>query len=155
MTDRRALKSYEHGPKRATQTKVVGKSRTKQSFTEQCDINKMMKKYVRTGAAPVLNKREPHYGDFSQAKDLHSAMNQVMAAQDEFETLPSEVRNLCDNDPELLLRALASPEETAALFDAGLPMADDYKPWREPEKAETPAGDEKAPEETPPITGGE
>jgi len=134
---------------------VGEESRTKQSFKDDCDINKIMKRHAKTGLIEHLAKREPHYGDYSKAVDLHTAMEQVRAAEDEFAALPVEVRNLCLNDPTILLNALASPEETAALFDAGLPMADNYKPWRAPredakEKTVTP------PEDIPPkIVGGE
>lgn len=154
MEERVIRERYER--KRYT-TEVGKESRTKQSFRDECDINRIMKRHAKTGLIDHLSTREPHYGDFSAAVDLHTAMEQVRAAQDDFAALPSEVRNLCLNDPEVLLRALASPEETAALFDAGLPMAEEYEPWREDE----PKAKEKPPEVTPPeekppvIKGGE
>lgn len=158
MEERRIRERYERERYR---TKVGEESRTKQSFKDECDINRIMKRHAQTGLIDHLSTREPHYGDFSAAVDLHTAMEQVRAAQDDFAALPSEVRNLCLNNPEVLLRALASPEETAALFDAGLPMADEYKPWREDEpeeKAEAKEDDKQLtiPEVKPPvIKGGE
>lgn len=134
-------------------TPVGTVSRTKQSFKDDCDINKIVARHSRTGLWEHVTAREPHYGDFSQATDLHTAMEQVLAAQDAFDALPSAVRALCKNDPEVLLRALASPEETAELYDAGLPMAEGYKPWREDEPEETVV---EPPKEKPPeIKGGE
>jgi len=141
-------------------TKVGTESRTKQSFKKDCDINEIMKRHSKTGLWDHLAKREPTYGDFSHAQDLKSAMDQVMAAQSDFDALPAEVRNLCDNDPERLLRALASREETAALFDAGLPMAENYEPWREDDQVQEMDQGEESPEEkpkekAPSIEGGE
>jgi len=143
-----------------TTTNVGTQSRTKQSFRDACDINVMVKRHRATGLWENLAKREPHYGDFSKATDLKTAMDQVLAAQEDFDGLPAEVRELCKNDPEILLRALASPEETAALYDAGLPMAENYVRWEEGAGAET---DETPVEETeaeksqspPDIQGGE
>ncbi len=129
MADRKVRKSFE---RTRLQTAVGSDSKTKQSFKDDCDINVMIKRHRKTGIWENVAPRAPTYGDFSHAQDLHAAMDRVMTADAEFMALPSEVRNLCDNDPERLLRALASPEETAALFDAGLPMAEGYKPWREP-----------------------
>lgn len=136
-------------------TKEVGEtSRTKQAFKDECDINSMIKRHQATGLWDHIEKREPHYGDFSKATDLKTAMDIVLAAQDAFDALPSEVRGLCDNNPEILLRALASPEETAALFDAGLPMGEGYKPWRENEP-DSEQLEAEAEEKIPPIEGGE
>jgi len=107
------------------QTPVGEHSKTKQSFTEECDINNIVRRYRTTGQMQAT-ARTPTYGDFSMAEDLHTAMNLTMEAQDEFDKLPSAVRNLCNNNPETLLRALADEDATAELYDAGLPMSDDY-----------------------------
>jgi len=137
-----------------TRTVVGERSRTKQSFKKDCDINTIVKRHQKTGTWDHLAKFAPNYGDFSQAQDLHAAMDQVMAAQEEFGRLPADVRNLCDNNPEILLRALGSPEETAALYDAGLPMADNFEPWREEEEPERKPEAEEAQEKPPEISGG-
>ncbi len=147
--ERKVLKRFEG---QRIRTAVGETSKTKQSFKDDCDINKIVKRHAQTGLWDHVGKREPHYGDFSKAQDLKEMTDQVMAAQAEFDALPSAVRGLCRNNPEILLRALASPEETAALFDAGLPMAEDYEPWREEVEDEKP----EEPEEKPPsIEGGE
>lgn len=123
-------------------TPVGERSKTKQSFTDSCDINKIVARHRKTGIWDSLAKRQPTYGDFSAAEDLHTAMNMTMAAQESFDALPSAVRNLCNNDPRRLLEALANEEETTALYDAGLPMAEGYKPYRPEEQKDDPPASE-------------
>ncbi len=147
MERKAPLKSYERNRVR---TPVGTETLTKQSFQDDCDINKIMARHRKTGVIEHVNPRMPRYGDFSAVTDFHAAMEQVNAAEEEFARLPSAVRSLCENDPELLLRALTDEKQTAALAAAGLPMADDYVPWEEDEK---PA--DEPPEKAPPIEGGE
>lgn len=148
---REALPMYRE---RVRVTTPVGEvSRTKQSFTDECDINKIIQKHARTGVLEHGSDRMPTYGDFSGAVDLHTAMQLVAAAEDEFEALPSAVRDLCKNDPEILLRALADPVETAALHRAGLPMSEAYEPPQE-EPHEAPQGEAPPREEVSQTEGG-
>jgi len=127
------------GDERHRFTTPVGKeSKTKQSFADECDINKIVARYRDQGIWDSLAKRTPTYGDFSGAEDLHTAMNITIAAQAEFDALPSAVRNLCQNNPENLLRGLADEDMTAELAEAGLPMAEDYLPPQHEQQKEVP-----------------
>lgn len=148
------LKSFERSPQSLTDTPVGEVSLTKQSFTEDCDINKIIARHRRTGVLEHINPRTPMYGDFSRATDLHTALELVSTAREEFMELPSEIRAMVGNDPERLLQALSDPEQTAALAEAGLPMEEG---WESPEseKAEPPALEEKGAEDSAAITGGE
>jgi len=155
MDREKPLKSFERNPN--CQTAVGKESLTKQAFQDDCDINKIMKRHRITGLIEHLNPRTPMYGDYSGVTDFHEALELVSDAQEQFDALPSEVRSLVRNDPEVLLRALTDEKETAALAAAGLPMAEGYIPYEEPEeeKADPPALEEKGAEETAAITGGE
>ncbi len=150
MEREKPLRSFERNAD--TKTPVGEVSLTKQSFTDDCDINKIMARHRRTGLIEHLNPRTPMYGDFSGVTNFHEALELVTEAQEQFAMLPSEVRSLVQNDPERLLQALTDPEETAALAEAGLPMADDYVPFKQ--EAEPPALEEKGAEEAAAITGG-
>lgn len=121
------LKSFERI--KGTETPVGEVSLTKQAFGDDCNINKIMARHMKTGLVEHVNPREPMYGDFSQVNDFHSALERVTEAQEQFALLPSAVRNLVQNDPERLLQALTDPEETAMLAEAGLPMPEDFIPW--------------------------
>lgn len=84
-------------------TPVGARSRTKQSFGPDSDVNAIMRKYLSTGLVDHLNRAEPRYGDFSEASDYLTAMSMVREAQLRFESLPSKVRDYVDNDPAKLL----------------------------------------------------
>jgi len=146
------LKSFERHT--GTETPVGKISLTKQSFTDECDINKIMGRYLRTGLIEHVNPRKPSYGDFSGVTDYHEALELIDQAQEQFDMLPSAVRNLVDNSPEKLLQALTDETETAALAEAGLPMSEDYRAPQQ-EKAEPLALEEKGAEDSGAITGGE
>lgn len=73
--------------------------RTKQSYKEQCDINKILKKaQVKGGLAHVQKYPEPTYGEFNQEFDLLTAREQISKANQIFGELPAEVRREFDND---------------------------------------------------------
>ncbi len=150
MERQKPLKSFERNPN--CQTPVGELSLTKQSFADDCDINKIMKRHMHTGVIEHLNPREPMYGDFSEVTSFHEALERVTDAQEQFAMLPADVRAMVQNDPERLLQALTSPEETAALAEAGLPMAEDYVPFQQED--DPPALEEKGAEEPAAITGG-
>lgn len=75
-------------------------SLTRQEFADECDINKLMAQYEKTGILPAnINPGEPRYLDVSDVPDLmlaHSILNEATAA---FMSLPATVRRDFDNDP--------------------------------------------------------
>ena len=79
-----------------------GESRTKQQFKDECDINNIMAKYMKTGTIEFRNKYEPRYGDVT-GEDFQIAMNIVADARAMFLDLPSHVRERFDNDPAQFL----------------------------------------------------
>lgn len=77
---------------------TVGPSLTDQSMAEECDVNRILERYQRTGVMDHVNRYEGSYGDFLDApSDYQTAINQVMAADDAFATLPSAVRRRFGN----------------------------------------------------------
>lgn len=97
-------------------------SLTKQSFKDECDVNLIVKNNAQTGMWAHLNKRQPTYGDFTQALGLEAAMELVHQAQTDFDELPARVRAECCNDPVQLLHKLADPALAQGLVDLGLPL---------------------------------
>lgn len=77
-------------------------SLAQQHFKEECDINTILTKFNVTGLLPEA-PLSPLYGDFTGIGDYHSALNAVIAAQDEFDALPAQIRSRFDNDPEKLI----------------------------------------------------
>ncbi len=89
---------YPYIKKPRVQTETPGKSRTKQSFKNECDINTIMAKYQKTGAIAHVNKHATEYG-FATSADFSTAMRTVTVAQEMFDGLPSSIRNRFNNNP--------------------------------------------------------
>ena len=103
-------------------TPVGTRSRTKQSFMDQTDINLIMKKFGRTGVLEHTTHKEPQYGDFTMSVDLQEAIELVKTAQEKFMGLPAEVRFAAGNSPVQYSEMLASEEGAMMLQEAGLPL---------------------------------
>lgn len=94
-----------------------GESRVKPSFRDGANINSIMKKYRRSGTVPNVNLKTPFYGDFTNVDDYLTAVTKVRQAKEGFAALPSEVRNLVDNDPAKFLAWVTNKENKAAIVN--------------------------------------
>lgn len=94
-------------------------SLTQQQFAEEADINVMMARFGVTGHMPS-SIRMPTYGDFSGVGDYRSAMDVVVKAQNEFMTLPPDVRLRFGNDPQQLIAFLENPSNADEARKLGL-----------------------------------
>lgn len=92
--------------------------RTQQSFKNDCDINQIMARYLRTGQLPQSN-REPVYLD-TTAYDFQEAADLVARARGEFSLLPAEERDSFGNSVELWLdhKAAEAAQEAADAAEA-------------------------------------
>lgn len=79
-----------------------GADMTKQSFKDQCDINRIMGQYKRTGVISHL-KTPGQYQDLPAAFDYHQAMNVVARSREAFQSMPSQLRDRFHNRPDELL----------------------------------------------------
>lgn len=105
-----------------------GKGRTKQSMRDECDINKLMEKFRKTGTQPPQNHFPAQYGDFSNVDDYQTAVNQVHDALDAFSELPSNIRNRFQNDPKLLIEFMSEPGNLEEAIELGLAPKPEPKP---------------------------
>lgn len=132
------------------------RSRAKQSFKDDCDINLIVKRHAQTGMWDHLANTTPTYGDNSAAVDLQEAFQSVKDAEEAFRQLPAEVRAVVNHDPVRFLEALSDEDDFAFLVDAGLPIPDEVRKAieaRENEGNES-AGD-NPPQETVPVGDGQ
>jgi phage internal scaffolding protein len=111
-----------------------------QNFKDESDINYIVRQFGITGELPG-KPLSPQYGDFTGVLDYHSAVNAVLAAQDDFMELPAQMRARFDNDPAQLIDFLGDENNREEAIKLGLVAA---KPISEP--SETPVGEPKAPE---------
>lgn len=119
-----------YSPKSRLQIQFEGQGLTHQSFKDECDINTIMGRYLKTGVLPEnLTQAQAQYLDVSDI-EFQSAAELVAGAKSLFAELPSAIRNRFDNDPAKLLAftsdennrreaaemGLLGPEATAAIL---------------------------------------
>jgi phage internal scaffolding protein len=94
-------------------------SLAQQHFKDECDINTILERFNITGMLPQA-PLSPRYGDFSGVGDYHTALNRVIAAQDEFEALPAQIRARFKNDPAQLIEFLSDENNRPEAEELGL-----------------------------------
>jgi len=102
--------------------KIVFKdeSRTKKSFKEAVDINKIMMKFTTYGTIPFQRSGNGLYGDFTGVEEYQSSLNKLIKARNEFESLPSSVRKRFGNDPVELLKFVSDPKNIDEMIKMGI-----------------------------------
>lgn len=95
-------------------------SLTKQEFKEECDINNIMDRFLKTGRLDRFREFEGQYGDFSEVADYHDAQNQIIRANEAFMSLPANIRKEFDNDAGKFLAAVDNPQMYDKLVDLGI-----------------------------------
>lgn len=119
MTIDTGMHRTKHSPRLDMAIKFPKVGRTKSEFKESCDINYIMHKYLKTRVVPVMTKT-PIYGDFSEPFDYMTAQNALIAANDNFESLPADVRKKFDNDPAKFLEFATNPDNQDEMIKMGL-----------------------------------
>lgn len=77
-------------------------SQTLQSFKDDADINCIIARFESTGVLvdpTVPVSRIPQFGDYSDMPDYQTAQNVIVAANNAFSALPSNIRERFGNDP--------------------------------------------------------
>ena len=114
--------------------------RTKSQFKDECDINKIMDKFHKTGLISHTAKYAPQYGDALSIDELHEAKFKIAEANTMFEELPSPWRKKFENI-ENFLEFVGDPKNEEEMREMGLLPKND---------AETASTDDKPkPTETP------
>lgn len=96
-------------------------SKVRQSEKDNCDINKIMERFNRTGQLPQVKQIPPRYGDAIPV-DYATALNIVKESKDSFNQLPAKARQYFGHDPQNFMIALqdTSPENTKKLLELGI-----------------------------------
>lgn len=114
MTVRHALSRGER-----VFAEVSGESRTKQSFKDECDINKILARFQRTGAVAHFSKFSPQYGEVPSV-DFHEALLLAKKGIEMFEALPSSLRKRFENSPEAFLAFVQDSKNADEMVSLGL-----------------------------------
>jgi phage internal scaffolding protein len=102
-------------------------TRAQQHHKEECDINEILRRFGKTGAM-FVNASEALYPDFTDAVDYHTALNQIIASEREFDLLPSNIRKRFDNDPAKLVYFMQDKKNHAEAVELGLITAPKSEP---------------------------
>lgn len=136
---------------RVRPTIKCGPGKTQQNFKDQVDINRIMKKYEKTGDLPQTASAIPQYGDYSNVTDYKTAVDRVNQAYSTFMELPAHIRAHVNNNPGDFIAFVENPDNIEKMHEFGLLdeeslvfTPDTPIPAPIPEKAATPEG------ETPP-----
>lgn len=90
--------------------------RTKQSFKDSTDINKILQKAQREGTTAHLDKYPAEvYGEFQGDVDLLTAQSRIARANEIFTELPSEIRREFDNNALKFVTFAGNPENNDKL----------------------------------------
>lgn len=112
-------------PHERVQVSFGDKSRTRQEFKKECDVNEIMRRFKVTGVMPVGNAT-PRYLDCSAVPNFQDAMQILIDAENAFMRLPALVRKEFDNDPQAFVAFAQDGANLGKLREWGL---------AEPEKA--------------------
>jgi phage internal scaffolding protein len=95
-------------------------SLTRQEFADECDINKLMAQFEKTGIFPQTNNAQPRYLDVSDVPDLQEAHRILNEATASFMSLPATVRRDFDNDPIKFISFAENSDNLPKLREWGL-----------------------------------
>jgi phage internal scaffolding protein len=109
-----------------------GPGLAQQHFKDECDVNRILAKYQRTGLIDHVNRFNGDYADLSDVPDFQASLDAVISAQEAFLTLPSSVRKQFDNDPAAFLDFVHNPDNRDEMVKMGLAKAPAPKVASEP-----------------------
>lgn len=92
---------------------------TKQSAKDECDINQIMARYMKTGVLDFANKHQPQYADVAGI-DFQSCLDQIQQATAMFMDLPSKLRERFNNDPGRFVDFVSDPDNLPEMRSLGL-----------------------------------
>lgn len=94
-------------------------SMTDRSFREECDINTIVRRAVTQGLPQP--EKEAVYADLANMpKDLQESYEYMQRAEEQFMSLPSELRRDFGNDPIALISAIHSGTHRELFIQHGL-----------------------------------
>jgi phage internal scaffolding protein len=139
MTEPRFKTAY--GPRHRVPMDFEGVSLTQQCFKDECDVNRIVEKYQKTGLIDHVNTHQGQYADLGDGITFEAAMDHILKAEEAFTSLPSFIRKRFSNDPREFLEFVNDPDNGDELVRMGLAKA---KPPVEPVVEMPPMAPKKA-----------
>ncbi len=95
-------------------------SGAKQSMKDECDVNKIVLRYQKTGLITHLAGGVPAFVDVSELGDYRSVIEQVRSVEAYFAGLPATVRAVFANDARSFMDYLEGNPDVSDLEEVGL-----------------------------------
>lgn len=108
-----------YGPRLRLEMHFPPEGKTKQSFKDECDVNRIMARYLATGELPNLNALPPQYLDVTEM-DFQEHQNFIAEANSMFNQLPSAIRARFENNPGAFLDFCSQEKNRPELAEMGL-----------------------------------
>lgn len=100
-------------------TKTSGKSKTRQEFTKECDINHIIAKHLKMGQAIEVDTNA-NYTDVSNIPAYEEMLTKVIVAKQSFNRLDNKVREKFHNNPNELMDFLKNKDNYDEAVKLGL-----------------------------------
>jgi phage internal scaffolding protein len=126
MNELKFITQY-NGKRNRTRLDNFGKGKTQQQFKDDCDINKILKRYAQTGQAPAVFT-QGMYGDFSDVPSYQESCEIVIKAEQQFRSLPSEIRKRFNHSPEEFLAFATNEKNIEEMRSLGLAKPKEAEP---------------------------
>ncbi len=104
-----SLYFMEHGKPEVR--KYTKHGRTKQSYKDSCDINKLLEKGAKQGGLSHIERHGAKYGDFA-AIDWEQVPLQLAEGRQVFSELPAEIKREFNQSPGEFYEFVTNPENT-------------------------------------------
>lgn len=105
----RRVQTFFHDPSKADQT-----------MKDECDVNNIMDRFMKTGQITHLKSKQGQFADVSEYGDLFETTLKVQEAEKAFMALPSQLRKKLNNDPRELPNYLSDPKNRDEAIKYGL-----------------------------------
>lgn len=99
---------------------TTGESLTQQHFAREADVHNIIKAYDRTGLIANVNRGVAQYGDFSEVNEYRESLDFINRAKNNFEALPSQIREKFRNNPGEFFEFANNPENAEEMIKLGL-----------------------------------
>jgi len=110
---------HKYSIKPKIQVHFSGPGRTKQSFKDECDINRIMARYQATGQLPNVNEIPQQYLDCTTL-DFQEHQNFIAGAFSTFHQMPSGIRARFNNNPAEFFDFCSHEKNRPELAEMGL-----------------------------------
>jgi SHS2 domain-containing protein len=100
---------------------------TQQHFAHGADVRNIISQYDRTGLIANVARGVAQYGDYSEINEYRESLDLINNANDMFQQLPAEIREIFKNDAGDFFEFATNPANESKMIELGL---------REPNPAE-------------------